>query len=68
MPRTIRVTNRSQPTFPAIGASSATVTPKPSGVATGGSPPGKFAARPGSVKAAPVEWEYSRATPRMAKQ
>ena len=53
---------------PWMGASSRTSTGKPSAVAAGGGPPGRFSARPGSVKAAPVAWAYSRATPRTAKQ
>ena len=66
-PRTTRATKRSTPLRPRTGASSAKTTGNPSGVAEGGSAaitPG----RPGSRKAAPVECEYSRATPRIEKQ
>ena len=63
MPRTTRVTNRSHPTLPPIGAASSTSTTNPSGVAAGGGVV-RFSASPRSVKGAPVEWEYSRPTPR----
>ncbi len=68
MPRTMRVTKRSHPATRFSGAASSTSTGKPSGVAAGTAPPGRFSGRPGSVNAAPVAWEYSRATPRMEKQ
>ncbi len=62
-PRTARATNRSHPGRPWIGASSLTSPPNPPGAGAGG-----CSRVTGSVNAAPVEWEYSRAPPRIEKQ
>ena len=59
MPRTTRVTNTDVPTCPRIGAASSRRTGNAVVAATAGT------ARAGSRNAAPVELEYSRATPRM---
>ena len=58
MPRTTRVTKTVAPTLPRIGATSSTVTANPV-PATGDG------ASAGSRNVAPVEWEYSRAMPRI---
>ena len=65
MPRTTRATYRSQPARSRIGASSRSSTGKPPSVAAGA---GSASARAGSVNAAPVACEYSRAMPRTEKQ
>ncbi len=63
-PRTTWATNLSQPTRPWIGASSASSTAKsPTAGARS-----RSVGRAGSVNAAPVACEYSRATPRIEKQ
>jgi hypothetical protein len=67
IPRTTRVTNRSQPGAPWTGASSTSSTAKAASV-VGGIGASSEDARPRSVKAAPVEWWNSRATPRIEKQ
>ena len=58
IPRTTRVTNPVQPATPRIGALSSIVIEKPSAGAIS-------TASAGSRNVAPVECEYSRATPRI---
>ena len=63
-PRTTCATNRSQPGTPWIGASSSSSTANSPAAGARSAAVGT----PGSVNGAPVEWEYSRATPRIEKQ